>query len=64
MTSKYTATIYFDNEEIDKESGDDVDELYNWMLLKSQGKFGNFNGEIVDNQTQKVVKAFRKAPPD
>lgn len=64
MPFRYIAKIYFDNDEIDHESGNDIEELYNWMLLKAQGKFGNFNGEIIDNKTGKVVKAFRKAPPD
>jgi hypothetical protein len=64
MAFHYTAKIYVDDSEVDHESGDDVDELYNWMLIKAQGKFGNFHGEIVDNKTQKVVRSFRKAPPD
>jgi hypothetical protein len=64
MAFKYTATIYFDDNEVYEEKGDDVDELYNWMLIKTQGKFGNFNGEITDNKTKKVVKSFRKSPPD
>ena len=64
MAFRYTATIYFDEGEVDHESGDDVDELYNWMLLKTQGEFGNFNGEIIDNKTGKTVKGFRKSPPD
>jgi hypothetical protein len=61
---KYTATIYFDDDEVAHESGNDLDELYNWMLLKTQGKFGNFNGEIKDNKSGEVVKSFRKSPPD
>ena len=64
MGFKYTAKIYFDEGEIAHESGNDADELYTWMLMKAQGKFGNFNGEIIDNKTGKVVKSFRKAPPD
>ena len=64
MPFRYTAKIYFDEGEVDHESGDDVDELYNWMLIKTQGKFGNFNGEIIENKTGKVVKSFRKAPHD
>jgi len=64
MTFRYTAKIYFDEGEIMHESGDDADELYNWMLLKTQGKFGNFNGEVIDNKTKKVVKSFCKSPPD
>lgn len=64
MALRYTAKIYFDKEAVAHESGDDVDELYNWMLIKTQGMFGNFHGEIVENKTGKVVKAFRKSPPD
>lgn len=64
MAFRYTAKIYFDEEEVAQEMGNDVDELYNWMLTKAQGKFGNFNGEIIDNKTGTVVKGFRKSPPD
>lgn len=64
MAFKYTAKVYFDKDEIAQESGNDIEELYNWMLIKAQGKFGNFSGEIMDNKTGKIVKGFRKSPPD
>lgn len=64
MKLRYTARIYIDKEEIAHESGDNADELYEWMIIKAQGKFGNLHGEITDNKTGEVVKAFRKAPPD
>ena len=64
MAFHYTARIYFDKGELEHESGNNLDELYNWMLMKAQGKFGNLHGEIIDNKTGKVVKSFRKAPPD
>lgn len=64
MACRYTARIYIDTTEVEKESGDNLDELYNWMLVKAQGKFGNLHGEVVDNKTGDVVKSFRKAPPD
>jgi len=64
MALRYTAKIYFDEGEVSHESGDDPEELYNWMLSKTQGKFGNFHGEVIDNKTKKVVKCFRKSPPD
>ncbi|MBX3709019.1 MAG: hypothetical protein KIT56_00045 [Gammaproteobacteria bacterium] len=64
MKYRYTAKIYFDEGEVANEQGNDIEELYNWMLIKTQGKFGNFNGEITDNKTHKVVKSFRKSPPD
>lgn len=64
MAFKYTAKIYVDKGEVAHESGDDLDELYNWMLTKTQGKFGNFHGEIIEIKTGKVVRSFRKSPPD
>lgn len=64
MPHLYTAKLYFDDEEIAHESGDDIEELYTWMLVKTQEKFGNYNGEIIDNKTQEVVRQLRKAPPD
>ena len=64
MSFRYTAKMYFDNNEVTHESGDDVDELYNWMLTKAQGKFGNWHGEVIDNKTHEIVRNFRKAPPD
>ena len=64
MTFLYTAKIYFDEGEVSHESGNDVDDLYNWMLMKTEGKFGNFHGDIIDNKTGNIVKSFRKAPPD
>lgn len=62
--ARYTAKIYFDDKVVDQQSGDDVDELYNWMLVKAQGKFGNLNGEIIDNKTKKVLKSFVKSPTE
>jgi len=64
MAFRYVAKIFVDDEEVSHESGNDVDELYTWMLANSQGKFGNLSGEIIDNKTGKVVKSFRKSPPD
>jgi hypothetical protein len=64
MAHRYTATIYFDEGEVAHQNGDNVEELYNWMLMQTQGAFGNFNGEIIDTKTKKVVKSFRKSPPD
>jgi hypothetical protein len=61
---RFTATIYIDQGEVAHKTGEDVDELYNWMLITTEGKFGNLHGEIVDNKTHKVVRSFRKSPPD
>lgn len=64
MTSKYTAKIYLEKDEIMDNSGDDIDELYTWMICRAEGAFGNVHGQIIDNATQETVKRFRKAPPD
>lgn len=64
MNAHYKATIYVDKGEVAHEEGDDIDVLYRWMLTKTQGKFGNFHGEIIEKKTGKVVKSFRKSPPD
>ena len=64
MTFRYVAKLYFDDREIAHEYGNDVDELYTWMLIKTQNQFGNFKGDIVVQKTEKVVRSFRKSPPD
>jgi hypothetical protein len=64
MSYKYSAKIYVDDSEIEHNSGDDLDKLYTWLLTVAQGKFGDVSGEVIDNKTQKVVKKFRKSPPD
>jgi len=62
MKSKYTAKVYLDHSLLCQRDGEDVDELYSWMLIETQDKFGNHNGEITDNNTGKVVRCYRKSP--
>ena len=62
MKAKYTAKIHLDHSTVSHKDGDDADDLYNWMLIETQDKFGNYRGEIIDNKTKKVVRCFRKAP--
>lgn len=64
MSFRYTAKIYYDRDNVADKNGDDVDELYTWMLAKTQGEFGSYHGEIIDNKSGKVVKTFRKTPPE
>ncbi|EKD71920.1 MAG: hypothetical protein ACD_46C00063G0003 [uncultured bacterium] len=64
MAFLYTAKIYVDDTEIAHESGDDVEALHTWMLMKTQGQYGNFHGEVIDNKTKKIIRSFRKSPPD
>lgn len=64
MKAKYTARVYFDDEEIVDNTGDNLEELIAWMLSQAEENFGNYRGEIIDNETKKVVHSFRHAPPD
>ncbi|KTD52370.1 hypothetical protein Lrub_0002 [Legionella rubrilucens] len=59
--SAYTAKIYFDDSEINRHSGNDLDSLLVWMLTQVQGKFGNLSGEITNNRTNLIEKQFRVA---
>lgn len=59
--SIYTATIYFDEFEIIKHSGNDLESLFVWMLTQAQGKFGNLSGKITNNRTKIIEKEFRIA---
>lgn len=61
MDEQYTATIYAGNEQIAKQVGNDIDELYTWMLIEVNGHFGDIHGEIIDNDTKQSIKAFRKS---
>lgn len=62
MNEQFTATVYCKDERIAIQTGDDVDKLYTWMLIQVNGTYSDIHGEIVDNKTQKTVRAFRKAP--
>lgn len=64
MNHKYTARIYLEKDEVEDSSGDDLDELYAWMLSRAEGTFGNIHGDIIENATKEVVRQFRKSPPD
>lgn len=64
MSHKYTAKLYIGDEEIEDKSGENLDDLYSWLLSQAEDKFGNAHGKIIDNQSNQVVREFRKAPPD
>lgn len=63
MQAKYTAKVYFDDEEIVDKTGDNLNELIAWMLSQAED-LGNYRGEIIDNKTKKIVHSFRHSPPD
>ncbi|ASQ46881.1 hypothetical protein [Legionella clemsonensis] len=62
MNHHYTAKIYSKDAEIERKSGDDVEELYLWMLTYVNGKGCGTHGEIFDNITEEVVRTFKKSP--
>ncbi|MCP0914896.1 MULTISPECIES: hypothetical protein [Legionella] len=55
----YTAVLSIDSQEIARKTGNDMEELYIWMLSQAHGKTGHFYGYIVDNETKERVKSFR-----
>ncbi|AOU90865.1 hypothetical protein LEAN103870_15035 [Legionella anisa] len=61
MSHQYAAKIYVDDTIIANSSGDNVEQLYVWMLAKVNGSRGNIRGEIIENATQKIVRHFKKA---
>lgn len=61
MNEQYTASVYCSEEQIASQVGDNIDELYTWMLIQGSGNIGDIHGEIIDNLTQKTVRTFRKA---
>lgn len=61
MNEQYTASVYCGEEQIANQAGNDIDVLYTWMLTQGSTHIGNIHGEIVDNQTQKVIRTFRKS---
>ena len=60
MNEQYSASVYCNEERIAVHDGDDVDKLYVWMLLQVNDHSGDVHGEILDNQTNEVVRRFRK----
>lgn len=60
----YTANLYVGESIVSSKEGDDENALYEWLLTKAQGVFGDVRGEVVDNKTSKIVQRFKKSPPD
>lgn len=62
MNQHYTARIYCGTEEIAQKSGDDGEQLYVWMLTYADGVSGEIHGKVIDNETNQVIKQFKKQP--
>ncbi|MGC1182709.1 hypothetical protein [Legionella sp.] len=61
MNDKYTAIVYTGKELLAKQVGNNIDELYAWMLIQGSGNFADIHGEVIDNKSKKIVKTFRKS---
>jgi hypothetical protein len=64
MHARYSAKLYFDDDLIKQQDGDDVAKLQIWLIAQAEGKMGNLNGKIIDNETKKVIKCVQHAAPD
>ncbi|MFO9703130.1 hypothetical protein SDC03_00205 [Legionella pneumophila serogroup 1] len=60
MSEQYAAKIYCGADEIAQQSGENVDQLYVWMLTYVEKISGKIHGEIIDNMTNQVVNQFNK----
>ncbi len=58
---EYTASVYCSEEQIAQQEGNDIDELYTWMLIQGNSHYGDIHGEIIENKTQKTIRTFRKS---
>lgn len=62
MSEQFTATVYCKEERIATQTGNDLEQLYIWMLTQVNGSFGAVHGEIIDNRTNKTIRTFCKSP--
>ena len=62
MNEQFTASVYCKEERIASQTGNDLEQLYTWMLIQVNGYFDDIRGEIMDNKTKKIVRTFCKAP--
>lgn len=64
MNIIYTATIFCEEEIIAYKHGEEIEDLYLWMLTQANGKSGSIHGEVVEVRTKTVVRQFRKTSVD
>ncbi|KTD58959.1 hypothetical protein Lsan_2459 [Legionella santicrucis] len=60
----YTAKIYFDDFEITKHSGNNLESLFIWMLTQAQGELGNLSGQLTNNRSHLIEKEFQTCAYD
>ncbi|MBA2650554.1 MAG: hypothetical protein H0U75_13370 [Legionella sp.] len=61
MNLDYTATIFYEEEILAYKQGDNVEELYLWMLTHAHGHPGSIRGEIMELKSSTVIRKFRKS---
>lgn len=64
MKHRYTAKIYLENGEILINSGDNVEELTAWINAEVESNFDEVKGEVIDNNTETVVKSIQYSSPE
>lgn len=61
----YIAKLYLGNDKVLDNAGDDLEQLYVWMLsLAADESSDDIHGEIIDNKTQEIVRKFRNCTID
>lgn len=64
MKYKYTAKILLGDKVIMSDSGDDLDQLFVWLVTEATEHKEFVNGVIYDNSNHKIIKRFHKSLPD
>ncbi|WED43726.1 hypothetical protein [Legionella cardiaca] len=55
----YTAKLYIDKKTIEERSGNNLEELYIWMMAKAHNQTSHYRGSIINNSTQKIIRNFQ-----
>ncbi len=64
MKHKYTAKVYLEDEEMIENTGNDLDQLKIWMQGQAEATYSEIRGEIIDNNTHKVIDSMEYSPPE
>ena len=62
----YTAKLFCGKKTVETKNGDDAEKLFIWMLGQASGPVDvdGIHGEVIENKTGKIVRQFKKAPPE
>lgn len=62
MKPKYTAKVCFEDGTSIENFGHDPEQLITWMYDQAKAHSNQINGEIIDNNTHRVIKAIQYDP--